>query len=575
MHPGSVFYQASDDDSATDSTNSRSGRGPSELFSLKITTTAQAREESPSTLPGPLLLVKVVSVPHGTRAALDSRSSGTGGGMDSRSATEGSMVGATPLPDPVRETPLADPRLEPPAPAPAPSSRHGSSAAQSEVKLSPASATRWTENAKIGSSVRTQEQMAYSGPLRAKPLVPENVERGKGGVAAPKPLASVPVAPNKSHLRAAPTGGSDSDTDDDGGGSDGTSSAGSPGRRRTAEEDEEDAEEERRFVDEFGFVIDEDQKDLDEKFVKGIDGKQAAGREIKWTNMASNWDRTNTRMHGKLKERCRKGIPNRLRGFSWQLLIGSHADMVSPENVGVYIALRDKKLRDSEIDEVLGRDLSRTFPNHVLFRDEGGVGQTFLRNVLHAYAGCDPEVGYTQGMAFVVGTLSTQVAEEECFWALHTLMYHERYRMRELYKPGFPLLHQFFYQLKRLIARLLPKLSKRFNELEIEPSFYASQWFMTLFVYHFPFRALLRIWDIFFSEGWKIVFRTGIALMKWEEKRLLAMSFDELLPALKALQDGKDAKELVRRAHRIKFKTAELNRYGDEYWASQGTTLDG
>lgn len=417
-------------------------------------------------------------------------------------------------------------------------------------------------------SITTPVVSPSSVVSRHAPLVPENRHVVKGA-ALPQPL-------RKSQLRAAPTGGSDSDTEEEGGNENeggGGGGGGTHGSAAVAYDSALDAEEqeaEQQFVDEFGFVIDENAKEKDEKFIRRIDGKQVVRREIKWANMAADWNRTNTKMHAKLKERCRKGIPSRFRSVAWQLLLGSFHQLNSDENAGVFVALRDKKLADKEVDAIISRDLARTFPNHVLFQDAGGTGQTFLRHVLHAYAGSDPEVGYVQGMGFLVAALSTQMGEEESFWALHEMMFNERYKMRELFRPGFPLLQQFFYQLKRLIARLLPKLSKRLDELEIPPSYYASQWFLTLFVAHFPFRALLRIWDIFFSEGWKIIFRTGIALMKWEESHLLSLSFEDTLAALKCLQDNKDARELLRRAHRVKFKTVELNRYGDEYWEKIG-----
>ncbi|CCW63266.1 unnamed protein product [Phytomonas sp. EM1] len=331
-------------------------------------------------------------------------------------------------------------------------------------------------------------------------------------------------------------------------------------------EDSVGSESNQRLVDEFGFLLDEEAQAMDQLYRKKNDNSKVLGLEDKWANMTADWDYTYNKMRNKLKERCRKGIPAKLRGISWQLLIGSHAIMKSPDNAGVYIMLCNKTLKDKEVDLVIERDLARTFPNNVLFQEEGGAGQVFLRNVLHAYAACDPEVGYTQGMAFLVGALATQMDEERSFWALHEMMYHERYKMRELFRPGFPMLKQFFYQLKKLLAHLLPKLHERFEKLGVDPSFYASQWFLTLFVYHFPFHALLRIWDVFFSEGWKIVFRTSIALMKWEEKRLLALPFEELLPALKSLQNNKNCSELLDRAHRVKFKTSELNKYANEYW---------
>ncbi|ESS33682.1 TBC domain-containing protein [Toxoplasma gondii VEG] len=47
-------------------------------------------------------------------------------------------------------------------------------------------------------------------------------------------------------------------------------------------------------------------------------------------------------------------------------------------------------------------DVHRTFPSLPFFKEEG---QTAMRHILQAYAVFDPEVGYVQGMNFVVGTL--------------------------------------------------------------------------------------------------------------------------------------------------------------------------
>ena len=42
---------------------------------------------------------------------------------------------------------------------------------------------------------------------------------------------------------------------------------------------------------------------------------------------------------------------------------------------------------------------------------------------------------------------------------------------------------------------------------------YATQWFITLFSYNFPFEVVLRIWDVFMFEGPKIIFRVALALI--------------------------------------------------------------
>jgi hypothetical protein len=61
-------------------------------------------------------------------------------------------------------------------------------------------------------------------------------------------------------------------------------------------------------------------------------------------------------------------------------------------------------------EDVIGRDLTRTFPNHILFRmgeditgQTGSQGRNALFNVCKAYSIHDPQVGYCQGMGFLVG----------------------------------------------------------------------------------------------------------------------------------------------------------------------------
>ena len=66
----------------------------------------------------------------------------------------------------------------------------------------------------------------------------------------------------------------------------------------------------------------------------------------------------------------------------------------------------------SSHEKSISRDLSRTFPGHDYFRDPrdgGGNGQENLFNVVKAYSLYDEEVGYTQGLQFIVGPLLLNV----------------------------------------------------------------------------------------------------------------------------------------------------------------------
>jgi hypothetical protein len=71
---------------------------------------------------------------------------------------------------------------------------------------------------------------------------------------------------------------------------------------------------------------------------------------------------------------------------------------------------RDLLRRDSPYDKMIQRDLARTFPDHQFFKDPEGQGQTGLYNVVKAYSIYDEQVGYCQGIAFIVGALLLNVS---------------------------------------------------------------------------------------------------------------------------------------------------------------------
>ena len=61
-------------------------------------------------------------------------------------------------------------------------------------------------------------------------------------------------------------------------------------------------------------------------------------------------------------------------------------------------------------------------------------------------------------------------------------------------------MQQYLFQFDNLVREQLPKLGEHFTQEMINPSMYASQWFITVFSYSFPFHLALRIWDVFLYE---------------------------------------------------------------------------
>ena len=52
-----------------------------------------------------------------------------------------------------------------------------------------------------------------------------------------------------------------------------------------------------------------------------------------------------------------------------------------------------------------------------------------------------------------------------------------------------------------------PRIGAHLRSEGVMPTMFCSHWFITLFAYTLPFDHLLRIWDVFFLEGIKVIFR--------------------------------------------------------------------
>ncbi|RDX79833.1 Ecotropic viral integration site 5 protein-like protein [Mucuna pruriens] len=314
-----------------------------------------------------------------------------------------------------------------------------------------------------------------------------------------------------------------------------------------------------RALDRFGFVKQEvntsDGGLVRSRSTNDCQRYREERRVRKWRKMigvgGSDWKHYLRKKSHVVKRRIRKGIPDCLRGLVWQLISGSRDLLLM--NPGVYEQLVIYETSASELDII--RDISRTFPSHVFFQQRHGPGQRSLYNVLKAYSVFDRDVGYVQGMGFLAGLLLLYMSEEDAFWLLVALLKGAVHApMEGLYLAGLPLVQQYLFQFECLVKEHLPKLGEHFSHEMINPSMYASQWFITVFSYSFPFHLALRIWDVFLYEGVKIVFKVGLALLKYCHDDLIKLPFEKLIHALKNFpEDAMNPDTLLPLAYSIKI----------------------
>ncbi|XP_030088445.2 TBC1 domain family member 10A [Serinus canaria] len=262
---------------------------------------------------------------------------------------------------------------------------------------------------------------------------------------------------------------------------------------------------EERRVDKFGFIVGSRGA---EGTLEEVPLEVLRQRESKWLDMLNNWDKWMAKKHKKIRLRCQKGIPPSLRGRAWQYLSGSKVKL--EQNMGKFDEL-DLLTGDPKWLDVIERDLHRQFPFHEMFVSRGGHGQQDLFRVLKAYTLYRPEEGYCQAQAPIAAVLLMHMPAEQAFWCLVQIC--------EKYLPGYYSEKLEAIQLDgQILFSLLHKVSpvayKHLSKQKIDPILYMTEWFMCAFSRTLPWSSVLRVWDMFFCEGVKIIFRVGLVLLK-------------------------------------------------------------
>uniref|UniRef100_A0A3Q3DWC7 Ecotropic viral integration site 5 protein homolog n=1 Tax=Hippocampus comes TaxID=109280 RepID=A0A3Q3DWC7_HIPCM len=229
-------------------------------------------------------------------------------------------------------------------------------------------------------------------------------------------------------------------------------------------------------------------------------------REAKWINIMDQWQTIFLKKTNMVLQ-CQKGIPSSLRARCWPLLCGATNRM--NHNKQLFQSLDSQSALQKWVD-IIDKDLDRQFPFHEMFLSKDGHGQQGLFRVLKAYTQYQPEEGYCQAQGPVAAVLLMNMPAEEAFWCL--------VQISEYYLPGYysPLLVILFDAsvLTWVLKKTCPSAYKHLQRHAVEPLMFATDWLMCLFTRHLPFNALLRVWDLFFCNGVRVLLQVAVVLVR-------------------------------------------------------------
>lgn len=161
-----------------------------------------------------------------------------------------------------------------------------------------------------------------------------------------------------------------------------------------------------------------------------------------------------------IKRRARKGIPDSIRGSAWPILANSN-EFIPTQYTKTFQGkqawmktLLNKPLPKKTLQDIF-KDITRTLPKHVYFKEDLGTGQKSLFAVLKCLANQFEECGYVQGMGFLSGMLMTHVTPEDCFCMVNCFYLKPDYNVKPLYMKGMPGLEVCFYILLSLMKKYI------------------------------------------------------------------------------------------------------------------------
>ncbi|KAH1263931.1 TBC1 domain family member 2A [Glycine max] len=212
-----------------------------------------------------------------------------------------------------------------------------------------------------------------------------------------------------------------------------------------------------------------------------------------------------------LKKLIRKGIPPVLRPKIWFSLSGAAKKKSTVPDSYYDDLTKAVEGKVTPATRQIDHDLPRTFPGHPWL--DTPEGHAALRRVLVAYSFRDSDVGYCQGLNYVAALLLLVMkTEEDAFWMLAVLL--ENVLVNDCYTNNLSGCHVEQRVFKDLLSKKCPRIATHLEALEFDVSLVTTEWFLCLFSKSLPSETALRVWDVIFYEGAKVIFNVALAIFK-------------------------------------------------------------
>ena len=215
---------------------------------------------------------------------------------------------------------------------------------------------------------------------------------------------------------------------------------------------------------------------------------------------------------------------------------------------------------------IIKKDIDRTSQ---LDYFKNGNGKIELKNILESMSIIKENVGYCQGMSFIVGAFVYLLRNEiKSFYAFNSLL--NSYELKTLFVYNTPDYNIRVYQLNYYVKKYFPHIYYYFKNNDIPFDLLYSKWIMTILSNYLNMKNLDFAWTCFFINKWKGFIKVCLILIYDLSNELIKC---DLLGISNLIKDNNKYHNNLKRSYELysrkfKVKNSELRQLRDEYYIS-------
>ena len=187
------------------------------------------------------------------------------------------------------------------------------------------------------------------------------------------------------------------------------------------------------------------------------------------------------------------------------------------------------------------------------FFHDGGSLNADLERVPCAYIIHAPDVGYVQGMSFVVAMLLLYLDDSEALSCFVNLL--KRRGIGEFYHLQREALDAYVNCFDYFFEQSLPLLYHHLKREGLSSDMFLLDWHLTLFVKPLPLDCAARVWDVFLGADETYGLRIALGILRLCAPELSTMNLESLMSFLTRLPETLRADMLLQSVEEIKIPT--------------------